>query len=180
MRSRAGLPRCAPESRPRRNRRSRPAPAASPATTRLERLHQPGDVLALLDGAHVEHDASRAAAPGRPARGCRGAPPRPCAGSTPSRSTTWLRGELRNRDDGVGARGGVARLRGEARAEFGGGILAGHHEQVVEGGDGAPQANARAAAGSARGRGRRRAARAAPPAGAGAHWPAAASRRERR
>ena len=41
--------------------------------------------------------------------------------------------------------GGIARLGGEARAEFRRGIFAGHHEQVVEGGDGAAQRDARQA-----------------------------------
>ena len=40
---------------------------------------------------------------------------------------------------------GVARLGGEAGAELGRGVLAGHHEQVVERGDGAPHANTRQA-----------------------------------
>ena len=41
--------------------------------------------------------------------------------------------------------GGVARLRGEARAELGRGVLAGHHEEVVKGGDGAAHRDARQA-----------------------------------
>ena len=54
-------------------------------------------------------------------------------------------GELRDRDHGIGASGGVARLGGEARAELGRGVFAGHHEEVVEGGDGAAHRDARQA-----------------------------------
>ncbi len=48
-----------------------------------------------------------------------------------------LGGELGDGDDGVAVFGGLAGLLGEARAEFGGRVVAGHDEQIVEGGDGA-------------------------------------------
>ena len=51
-------------------------------------------------------------------------------------------GEFRDRDHGIGARGRVARLGGKAGAELGRGVLAGHHEEIVEGGDGAAHRDA--------------------------------------
>ena len=40
-------------------------------------------------------------------------------------------------DDGVAVRGGLTGLLSEARAEFGGGVVSGHDEEVMERGDGA-------------------------------------------
>jgi hypothetical protein len=54
-------------------------------------------------------------------------------------------GKFRNRNHGVGPLGGIAGLSGKARAELGRGVFAGHHEEVVEGGDGAPHRDARQA-----------------------------------
>ena len=51
-------------------------------------------------------------------------------------------GECRDGDDGVGAPGGIARLFGEARPEFRSGVFARHHEEIVEGGDGAAERQA--------------------------------------
>ena len=113
---------------------------------------------------------SRGGAPaGRQAAACHDAPRGPCAGSTPSSDTTWLAGELGDRDDGIGARGGVARLCGEARAE----LRAWSIRRSSRTGRGRWRrrgaAGCAAGAGSVRGRDRRRADRAARPAGAGAH-----------
>ena len=58
-------------------------------------------------------------------------------GSTPRCCSTCVGGELGDGDDGVAVFGGLAGLFGEARAEVGGGVVSGHDEQIVEGGDGA-------------------------------------------
>src|ERR1039458_7132045 len=54
-------------------------------------------------------------------------------------------GEFGDRDDQIGARGGIASLRGEAEAELGARVVAGHHEQVVEGSYGTAHGQARQA-----------------------------------
>ncbi len=49
-------------------------------------------------------------------------------------------GEARDGNDGVAVRGCLPGLFGEARTEFGRGVVAGHHKQIVEGRDGPARA----------------------------------------
>jgi hypothetical protein len=132
MRPRAGL-RCDARQNSRRAEARGARQHQPPGSGRALRTPPPGGRCSCASATPHVQDHRLAGTPGNPAARAavmHHAHPR---GSTPSRNHL-APGELGDRDDGVGARGGVARLRGEAGAEFRRRILARHHEQVVKGG----------------------------------------------